>query len=72
MFLKMASSFQYLSIIMTNKSTSEWPSLVKWAATGDSFIYATMADVETVAVHSRVEGLSGFANILETTPPVLY
>ena len=32
----MASSFQHLSIIMTNKSASVWPSLVKWAATGDS------------------------------------
>ena len=31
----------------------------------------TMGDVETVAVHPGAEGLSGFANILETTPPAL-
>ena len=32
----MASSFQHLFMIMTDKSASVWPSLVKWAATGDS------------------------------------
>ena len=35
------------------------------------FVYATMGDVETMAVDSRVEGLSNFSHILETTPPVL-
>ena len=30
------------------------------------FIYATMGDVEMVAVDSRVEGLPGFSHILET------
>ena len=35
-FLKMASSLQHLSIIMTDKLATLWPSLVKWAATGDS------------------------------------
>ena len=36
------------------------------------FVYATMGYVETVAVYSGAEGLPGFANILETTPPALY
>ena len=35
-FLKMGSSFRHLSMIMTNKFGSVWPSLVKWATTGDS------------------------------------
>ena len=36
------------------------------------FVYAAMGDVETVAVHSGVEELPSFANILETTSPALY
>ena len=36
------------------------------------FVCATMGDVEMMAVDSRVEGLSGFSYILETTPPALY
>ena len=47
-FLRMASSFQHLSMIITDKSVSLWPSLVIWAATGDSS-YTTVGDVETVA-----------------------
>ena len=34
-FLKMASSFQHLSMTMTDKSAKVWPLLVKWVATGD-------------------------------------
>ena len=37
-FLRKASSFQHLLIIITNKSISVWFSLVKWATTGDSFM----------------------------------
>ena len=36
------------------------------------FVNSTMCDIETVAVHSIVERLSGFSHILETTPPALY
>ena len=31
------------------------------------FFYATMGDVETMAVDSTLEWLPGFSNILETT-----
>ena len=37
------------------------------------FIYATMGNVEMMAVDLRVEGLPGFSYILEeTTPPAMY
>ena len=36
------------------------------------FVCANMGDVETMAVDSRVEGLSSFSYILETIPPALY
>ena len=35
-------------------------------------VYATMGDIETMAVHSGAEGLPGFAYMLETTPLALY
>ena len=35
-------------------------------------VCATMGDVETMAIDSRVEGFPGFSHILETTPPALY
>ena len=37
-FLKMASSFQHLLMIMTDRSASVWLLLVKWAATRDLFV----------------------------------
>ena len=61
----------YLSIIITDKSASVGPSLVKSATTGNSSIM-TMSDVETVVVHSGVEGLPGYSHTLETTPLALY
>ena len=36
------------------------------------FVYATMGDVEQVAVHSGAKESSSLVNILKTTPPALY
>ena len=36
------------------------------------FVYATMGDVEMMAVDLRVEGLPDFSHILETTPLAMY
>ena len=48
---------------MIDKSILVWPSLVKWATMHKGFVYASVVDVEKVAVDLRVEGLLGFFHI---------
>ena len=69
-FLKMASSLEHLSIIMTNKSASVWPSLLK-VGHHRGLVHAPMGHVEMIAVDLRMV-VAGFSHILKTTPITLY
>ena len=66
-FLKIVSSVHSQSITHTDKSTSEWPALLKWAATGVSSILPwVMSNLWPFilhssnfrAIHDKVKGAS--------------